>query len=239
MKEQVMHCGVVVLLSLFVVVNLGAQVRIRPSAPPPQPPPPPQAQAGDPFTGLTAAQLEAFNDGKGDFTEVETVTDGLGPVFNERSCTACHLAPTGGGGSGRLVTRFGTTTNGAFDPLAQLGGSLIQDHAIGGREGSPHNFRPEQVPQQATIVARRRTQPLYGLGLVDATADSDFVAMAALQSARGDGTAGRVNMVDNIAAGAKTGGKFRWEAQNPTPFRFPRDAVLNPLGTPSPQLPTW
>jgi CxxC motif-containing protein (DUF1111 family) len=237
MKEAVMKRGVVVLFSLFLVVNLGAQARLRPSAPPPQPPPPPQVQAGDAYAGLTAAQVALFIDGKGDFTEVETVNAGLGPVFNERSCAACHLAPTVGGGSGRLVTRFGTTTNGAFDALAQLGGSLIQDHAIGGRDGSPHNFRPEQVPQQATIVARRRTQPLYGLGLVDATADSDFIAMAALQSARGDGTAGRVNMVDNISAGTKMVGKFGWKAQNPTLFQFAGDAYLNEMGITSPQFP--
>lgn len=227
-----MKRGAVVLISLFLVINLEAQARRRPSGPPPTP------QAGDPLATLSASELSAFDDGKEDFTELETVNDGLGPVFNERSCATCHLAPVIGGGGNRLVTRFGTQTNGVYDPLAQLGGSLIQDHAIGGRDGSPHNFQPERVPREATIVTRRRTTPLFGLGLVDATPDSDFIAMAALQSARHDGTAGRVNMVDNLSAGMKTVGKFGWKDQNPTLFQFAGDAYLNEMGITSPQFPS-
>src|ERR671939_1001868 len=77
---------------------------------------------GDPVPGLTAQQNDAFADGKADFAEVESVADGLGPVFNGRSCAECHSVPAVGGGSTRVVTRFGTTTNGQFDPLAQFGG---------------------------------------------------------------------------------------------------------------------
>jgi CxxC motif-containing protein (DUF1111 family) len=231
MKEAVMKRGVVVLVALFLVMNVEAQTRRRPSGPPAVP------QAGDPLGGLSATELAAFEDGKSDFVEVETVTSGLGPVFNERSCVTCHLAPAIGGGSQRLVTRFGTTTNGAFDPLAQLGGSLIQDHAIGVPDGSPHNFRPERVPREATITTRRRTTPLFGLGLIDATPDSDFIALAALQSARHDGTAGRVNMVDNLSAGTKSVGKFGWKAQNPTLFQFAGDAYLNEMGITTQQFP--
>ena len=230
-----MKRGVLVGLSLFLMVGIAdAQGRPRPSAPPP---PPPAPAAGEPLAGLTAAQLTAFNDGRDDFNQVETVDDGLGPVFNERSCAACHIAPAVGGGGRRLVTRFGKLTNGAFDPLASLGGSLVQDHAIGPADGSPHNFLPERVPREATIITRRRTTPLFGLGLVDATSDSDFLALAQLQSARRDGTAGRVNMVDNFSAGMKTAGKFGWKAQVPTLFQFAGDAYLNEMGITSPQFP--
>src|SRR5436853_7493159 len=72
---------------------------------------------GEALRGLTPAQLSAFQAGLDEFNEVEEVDDGLGPVFNDRSCAACHSAPAVGGGSERMVTRFGTTTNGAFDPL--------------------------------------------------------------------------------------------------------------------------
>ena len=236
-----MKRGVVLGLSIILVAGIaGAQGRPRPSGPPtpPPPPPPPAAQgAGQPLAGLTGAQLAAFNDGRDDFNEVETVNDGLGPVFNERSCAACHVAPVVGGSGRRLVTRFGKLTNGAFDPLASLGGSLVQDHAIGRPDGSPHNFVPERVPAVATIVAHRRTQALFGLGLVDATSDNEFIVLAQLQSARHDGTAGRVDMVDNISAGTKTVGKFGWKAQNPTLFQFAGDAYLNEMGITSPQFP--
>jgi len=217
---------------LCTLVSLAAAAQ---QPPPPQPPPPPPPRVpglGGPLPGLTAAQLAAFNDGLGDFTEVESVSEGLGPVFNERSCLACHRAGAPGGGSARNVTRFATRTNGVFNPLANLGGSLLQDHAIGPLDGSTHLFRPERVPQAATIVVRRRTTPLFGLGFVDATPDSVFLSMAG----RGD-TPGRVNLVDNIRAGMKTAGKFGWKAQVPSLVQFAGDAYLNEMGITSPDFP--
>jgi CxxC motif-containing protein (DUF1111 family) len=203
----------------------------------PSSPPPPPARSGDPLAGLTATQSAAFVAGRTEFTAVENIDDGLGPVFNDRSCVACHSAPAIGGSSPRTVTRFGTTTNGAFDPLANLGGSLIQERAIGPREGSPHRFNPEIVPAAATIVTRRRTPPLYGLGFVDATPDSVFNALAQDSIARHDGTAGRVNLVDNIQAGMKTAGKFGWKAQVPSLAQFAGDAYLNEMGITNPLFP--
>jgi CxxC motif-containing protein (DUF1111 family) len=198
----------------------------------------PDPAAGEALAALTTAQRADFAAGRGEFTEVEDVNDGLGPVFNERSCAECHNVPVAGGGSRRTVTRFARRTNGVFDALASLGGSLRQDHAIGGRDGSPHNFRPEIVPAAANIVVQRRSTPLFGLGLVDATPDSDFLAMAQQQAARGNGVAGRANVVDNIRAGMKTVGKFGWKAQVPSIFQFAGDAYLNELGITTPDFPS-
>ena len=79
---------------------------------------------GDPLPGLLAHELGLFNAGKVAFAEEETVADGLGPVFNEASCLACHQGPAPGGSNGRLETRFGRAdATGNFDPLASLGGS--------------------------------------------------------------------------------------------------------------------
>jgi CxxC motif-containing protein (DUF1111 family) len=193
---------------------------------------------GEAARGLTAAQSSAFNDGKTEFAQVETIDDGLGPVFNGRSCAECHSVPALGGGSNRVVTRIGTITNGVFDPLSQFGGSLLQDHAIGPREGSPHQFQPEQPPPlAATIIAHRRTTSLFGLGFVDATPDATFIALAATEAARNDGTAGRVALVQNIAAGMKTVGKFGWKAQVPTLHQFAGDAYLNEEGITNPEFP--
>ncbi|HKS23379.1 MAG TPA: di-heme oxidoredictase family protein, partial [Thermoanaerobaculia bacterium] len=188
--------------------------------------------AGGPLRGLTPAELAAFQDGLEDFTEVESVDEGLGPVFNERSCAACHSAGGVGGGSERTVTRFARRVRGVFDPLTNLGGSLVQDHAIGTADGSPHQFRPEVVPQPASIVVHRRTTPLFGLGFVDATPDSTFAALAARPE-----MPGRVNMVDNIRAGMKTAGKFGWKAQVPSLVQFAGDAYLNEMGITSADFP--
>ena len=93
---------------------------------------------GDPLPGLTPEQQIAFQDGKTAFVAVEDATEGLGPIFNENSCATCHVGPAGaaamgavGGTTERLETRFGKSVYDAFDPLANKGGSLLQDHAIG------------------------------------------------------------------------------------------------------------
>ena len=225
----------VAFLSLVTAVSLSAQMRTNAARP--APPPPVTPAAGDALAGLTAAQRSAFSDGLADFKSVEEVADGLGPVFNERSCAACHTTPAVGGGSTRTVTRFSRRVNGVFDPLAALGGSLMQDHALTLADGVSHAFTPESVPAIATIVVQRRTTPLFGLGLVDATPDSDFLALAQMQASRGDGVVGRASIVDNIRAGMKTVGKFGWKAQVPTLFQFSGDAYVNEMGITTPDFP--
>src|SRR4051812_22772044 len=89
------------------------------------------ANFGDPLPGLSPDDLARFKAGQVEFSEAETVEEGLGPVFNEASCVACHLGPGAaiGGSNQRLETRFGREKfNGKFDPLAEAGGSLLQDH---------------------------------------------------------------------------------------------------------------
>ncbi len=216
----------------------------QPAPPPPaqppnnNPPPPPPAQFGQPLTGLPASLLALFNEGRDEFREQENVNDGLGPVFNGRACAECHNTGGLGGGSERLVTRIGTITNGRYDSLTQFGGSLLQNRGIGPQEGSTHPFRGENVPPAATIVARRRSTSLFGLSLVDATPDATFVALAAQQAARNNGTAGKVSMAANLALGGmQTVGKFGWKAQVPTLFQFAGDAYLNEMGITNPFFP--
>src|SRR5258706_3801721 len=90
--------------------NAGAQTRRnavgRPDAVTPA--------AGDALAGLTSAQRSDFFDGLADFRSIETVSDGLGPVFNERSCAACHSVPATGGGSRRAWYRFSRRPNGVY-----------------------------------------------------------------------------------------------------------------------------
>lgn len=229
---------VLVVFVLLAAAALQAQVRRRASAPVASPVPETVPQnPGAPLPGLTAAQLAAFTNGRNAFNRDANVTTGLGPVFNEASCRDCHNAAAPGGGGNRTVTRFARIANGTFDPMTSLGGSLIQDRAIGARNGATHDFVPESIPAGATIVAHRRTTALFGLGLVDATPDATFVALAAAEAARGDGTAGRVNLTDNLRAGTKTVGRFGWKAQVPTLFQFAGDALVNEMGITTPDFP--
>ena len=102
-----------------------------PATPPPQPPPnaPPQppgraiADAGrfaTVLSGLNAAQKADFATGKVEFLNVETVEGGLGPIFNDVSCVACHFQGGAGGASRTTVTRFARLLNGVFDPMTEF-----------------------------------------------------------------------------------------------------------------------
>src|SRR5688500_14447170 len=91
---------------LCVAISVTIQAQRRRSVGGGGPTPAQAAAPGEPFAGLTAAQRDAFTQGRGEFVEAEDVNDGLGPVFNERSCVACHTAPAAGGASPRTVTRF-------------------------------------------------------------------------------------------------------------------------------------
>src|SRR5699024_10410747 len=90
---------------------------------------------GDPLPGLTPDELAAFVAGREEFEEPEGVEDGLGPVFNATSCVACHSRPTVGGSASIRDTRIGKLNGGAFDGLANLGGSLLQKQGIGAVNG--------------------------------------------------------------------------------------------------------
>ena len=137
---------------------------------------------------------------------------GLGPVFNSNACVNCHDIPISGGGAPAFVTRIGAIIDGKFDPLTKFGGSVLQANGITG-DTLTHRFQAEAPPPEATIVITRRSPALFGLGLVEATPDSTFADLVRQGELRGDGTAGRVNMVDNVVTGTQSGGKFGWKAQ--------------------------
>lgn len=197
-------------------------------------------QLGSPLPGLTSDQLTRFTQGQDAFSQVESVTDGLGPVFNDNACAACHTTtvsgvPVVGGTNSRLETRFGRQTPNGFDPMTYAGGSLIQEQGIGAVQETL--FVGETVPAKANVVAKRRTTPLFGLGLVDAVPDQAFKNLAALERMLTPGTAGTVALVTNISTGSLGVGKFGWKDQNPTLFQFAGDAYLNEMGITNPQFP--
>jgi CxxC motif-containing protein (DUF1111 family) len=183
--------------------------------------PKPNPQFGDPLPGLTAAQLADFAEGLADFQEVDTVASGLGPVFNNTSCVACHSVPAIGGGSAILETRFGRMTNGQFDPLTDLGGSLLQQFAI-------DPSAQEKIPSVANVTAKRITTPLFGLGLIEAIPDA-LILVNAFASAK-DGISGRASVVVDVATGQTRIGRFGWKAQQATVLAFAGDAYLNEIG---------
>ena len=199
----------------------------RPGPPPPPPPPPPRnagpapGQPGGPLIGLTTAQLTAFRDGARIFRQVETIDSGLGPIFNDTSCVACHNVPVPGGASRRTITRFGLTTNGHFDPLTERGGSMLQARAI-------DPALREVIPRAANTVTRRVSTPLFGAGLIEAIPDAMLLAAAA--APQPDGVHGRAALITDVTTGKQRVGRFGWKAQQATLLAFSADAFVNELG---------
>ncbi len=176
---------------------------------------------GDPLPGLRAAQLEAFAAGLEEFSTIESPEEGLGPTFNGASCVQCHNGPAPGGGSPTLETRFGRMVNGQFDPMAEKGGSLLQQFAI-------DDAVLEHVPPEATIVAKRLSTPLFGAGLVEAIPDAQIINLA--RQPKPDGVTGRAAFILDVVSGQTHVGRFGWKAQHSNVLGFAADAYLNEMG---------
>ena len=181
----------------------------------------PAPKLGDALPGLTAAELDLFTAGKEEFLNVETIASGLGPIFNNVSCVACHSTPVAGGTSQIFVTRFGRTINGIFDPLESFGGSLLQDHAI-------DPACQEVIPPEANTIAHRQTPPLFGLGLIEAIPD-DAIKSLALRPAV-DGITGHAAIITDVTTGAERVGRLGMKCQHATILGFSGDAYLNEMG---------
>jgi CxxC motif-containing protein (DUF1111 family) len=184
--------------------------------------------------GLTPAQQLAFNEGSRTFSKNYSIADGLGPVFNDESCSDCHR---NGGGSNQTVRRFGRVdSRGDFDQLVELGGSLIQSRGIRSitTVDGTHDFVGERVPPDATVTTLRRSHQLQGLGFVDAVPDATWRAVAQTELDADPATAGRVHIVLDLTTGRAAVGKFGWKAQVPTLTQFAADALLNEIGITNP-----
>ena len=219
-------CLVVVILVGLITAVVG------PSRTPALAQPPSGPRLGDPLPGLTAAELAQFHAGKDAFEEVEGAADGVGPVFNGSSCAECHAGPVTGGASDVLSTRIGARVNGKFAPLIHLGGPTIQTKGVRGLRN--FQFRGEVVPKQATVVAKRRSNPLFGFGLVEAVPDIDLVILSLLQHLYTPETAGRPNIVRDLRSGFPAVGRFGWKAGIATLTDFAGDAYKDEMGITTP-----
>ncbi|MGH7475468.1 MAG: di-heme oxidoredictase family protein [Longimicrobiales bacterium] len=135
-----------------------------------------------PLPGLTDAELAAFIEGDEAFGRRFAPSDGLGPIFNNVACAACHS----GDGRGRpenALTRFSL----GDDLVPHLGGPQLQDRAIPGAV-------PERLPD-GVQTSVRLPPPVFGVGLIEAIPQSTILALADPDDADDDGISGRPNFV--------------------------------------------
>jgi len=160
-----------------------------------------------------------------------TVAEGLGPLFNEEACSACHREPAiGGVGRDGLatVTRIGILKDGRFDALIGRGGPFAHAHAIS--ELGADCDRTAGIPAGANVTSIRNTPQLFGSGLIDAIPDAEIRAQARRQ--RGTAVSGRPNLVNLPSRGDELG-RFGWKADVATLEQFVAEALRNELGVTS------
>src|SRR5918999_190145 len=187
-----------------------------------------------PVDGLTSAELAAFARGDAEFERRFAPSTGLGPIFNNASCAACHSGD-GRGFLDNALQRIGSESD---DFLRGVGGPQIQDKAIPGAQ-------PERIPA-GVAVSLRLPPPVFGVGLIEAIPEAAIVALADPDDGDGDGISGRPNWVTaagwvpHAEPGGGTGprlGRFGRKAQISSLFQQVVEAYLQDIGITSEFLP--
>jgi CxxC motif-containing protein (DUF1111 family) len=205
------------------------------------------AQFGGPLPGLSATESTNFATGQAQFQVFDTPADGLGPIFNAQACIACHTQPitsttptitppigsnpavvsgvTVGGASAITEIRAGTLdASGNFNPLTNEDGTLFHLASL-------NPACQETLPPNATIVAHRKVNQLFGAGLIEAIPDATIKANVHITPV--DGVRGRAAVLSDpvtTAIGTNFVGRFGWKCQEATLLAFSADAYLNEMG---------
>lgn len=178
--------------------------------------------------------------------------DGLGPVFNARSCSGCHFKD-GRGHVDDLLVRL-SLPDGRPEPRY---GEQLQPHGIQGvpgegrvevdyeeivgryADGEAYRLRKPRFrlvelahgplhPQ--TLTSPRVAPAVHGLGLLMAIREADLLARADPDDADGDGISGRPNRVRELRSGRLMLGRLGWKANQPTIEQQVAGAFLGDMG---------
>jgi CxxC motif-containing protein (DUF1111 family) len=162
---------------------------------------------------------DKFDADRGTFEERETIAEGLGPLFNADSCSACHSNPVTG-----AITQVTELRAGHFDGrnfVDHPGGSLINDRAI---DASIQ----ERVLGGNEVRTFRTSLHTLGDGFIECIDSNDLLAISNSQpsSMRGQ----FIQVPVNEAPGNNRGGRFGWKNQHASLVSFSADAYLNEMG---------
>ena len=173
---------------------------------------------------------DQFEADKATFEARETISDGLGPVYNAQSCAECHQNPVTGAISQVAEVRAGHFDGANFDE--HPGGSLIHSRAV-------NASLQERVLDGNEVRTLRTSLNTLGDGFVEAIGDETLIAIAKSQpgASRGriEGEVIRVPVLE--AGGTLRVGRFGWKNQHASLVSFSADAYLNEMGITSPFLP--
>ncbi|MBN9025210.1 MAG: c-type cytochrome [Rhizobiales bacterium] len=183
--------------------------------------------------------------------------DGLGPLFNEKSCASCHsgkalsakITPLQDGTLAQrgLATRLGDA-HGVTDPVY---GRQIQPRAVSGliSEGAVTYALPEVTGHPLAVIfapgrgdlapetrlGPRQAPSLRGIGLIEKVDEAAVLARAEQNKSHPDGIGGRPHFI--AVDGKPVLGRYGWKASAPTLSQMTSDAFMLDIGMSSPLAP--
>ena len=241
-RVPLLLCPLILAACVGVPPNLGTETDV---------PPGDNREALSGFDGKTngAYDQTTFDQDRVVFEDVETVADGLGPLYNAQSCRECHQNPVTGGNSQVSELRAGSRdASGRFHPARVPiargtvyieGRTLINERAICPSAAFPNDEIQERVPDDANIRTFRMSLNVLGDGLIEAMSDESLRALAVRQCRDTSGRiCGRTVEVPILEAPGVNGvGRFGWKAQQASLLSFSADAYLNEMGITNRLLP--
>jgi CxxC motif-containing protein (DUF1111 family) len=164
-----------------------------------------------PLVGLTKDESARFEEGRKVFQTPFMPRDGLGPLFNARSCEACHHIPTIGGHGPGYRSNLRYRENGQ-----EGSGRLF--HQLTLPVVTPESLAPE------AMISKRRPPTLRGLGLIEAISEEDILRNADPGDRDGDGIRGHPATRDGHLM------RFGSQAHVGSLFEFVADALRQEMG---------
>ena len=172
----------------------------------------------------------SFIDNVAIFAAQEEVDEGLGPVYNARSCGECHDNTAIGGRSQVAELRAGRTVNGVFTTQTPTENSLINQRAI-------NALLIERVADNSNNRGLRMSNNVIGDGFIECINSNDIIANRNAQPAAQRGTVVSVAVLEGTGPTNRTG-RFGWKNQHASLISFSADAYVNEMGITSVLQPT-
>ena len=237
---------------------------------------------------ITFAEEETFKLGNALFQKLwvsspssTQASDGLGPLYNARSCQTCHIKdgrghpPEGAADASSMFLRLARSAATPEEETALTNfremslpdpvyGRQLQDLAVPGLKAEGRiviDYAEEPVALaggetvmlrrptysvadlaygdlgRTTTLSPRITQPMLGLGLIQAIHEADILALADPDDADGDGISGKAAITIDPKTGKQALGRFGWKAQSATVRQQSADAFAFDIGLSSPEMP--
>ena len=192
----------------------------------------PVGPLGSALGKLDAATQARLPAGEALFNRVFTPEQGLGPLFNDNQCSACHTKPATGGTGDQFVQRQSRFDGAAgCDVLSSAGGENVRINATPALRA--HGIERQPIPEKATEKTRFNVPFIFGLGLIDAVPEQQIAERADPQDHNQDGISGRPGK-DSQGRFARFGRK----ADHATLRAFVENAAHFEMGLTTPQHPT-